>query len=57
MRQVKELFSQMRNIYRKLKHEVTNGFVGDNQNNKLGAHDKSMAKLDSAKKVDENAKA
>ena len=56
MRQVQELFSQMRNIYRKLKHEVTNGFVGDNQN-KLGAHDKSMAKLDSAKKVDENAKA
>ena len=34
MRQVKELFSQMRNIYRKLKHEVTNGFVADNQINK-----------------------
>ena len=48
----------MRNIYRKLNHEVNNGFVGDTQNSKaLGAHDKSMAKIDPAKKqTDENAK-
>lgn len=54
IRQVRELFEQMRNIYKKLDLEVKNGFVAD-QTSK-GHHDKSLGKIDPQKKAEETAK-